>query len=136
MKKNTSYILFTVATLALIILTYIPILAVGETLPIEVSDLFRRGSQAMDHKEWEKAEELIREASEQWPECGNQVRIPGTFTKRFLPHYFLGLVLYEQGRCPEALAEWEESEVNGCIQKYKKDYGKLQRIRAKCEEKQ
>ncbi len=120
--------------LMLMILVVIPGAVTGDEPPREAADLFAQAYQAIDHGEWMEAEGLMREALEKWPQCGGHARLPGMFRRPYLPRYFLGLVLFQQQKFSEALAEWEKSESQGCIQHHEKLHRELRKLRASCEE--
>ncbi len=120
------------SALALLILLATPVAGTGP--PREVEELFSDGLEAMDFKEWQQAEELIRGALEKWPQCGGNVRRRGMFIEPYLPHFFLGLALARQGRCEEALRQLRESISEGCIQHDKKRHRELRELREICEE--
>lgn len=79
---------------------------------------FKAAIQAQDQNQWEKSAELLRQALEAQPEeDGGRVRLYGTRYSSYLPHYYLGLALYKQGKCEDARKQWETSLILGFVQK-------------------
>jgi hypothetical protein len=78
---------------------------------------FAKGITEQDHEQWPASEKLMREAIAKDAEDGKPVRIYGTRYLNYLPHYYLGLALYKQGKCAAALAEWETCLKLGAVQR-------------------
>lgn len=68
---------------------------------------FSEGIKAFDREDWTQGAELMNKAASQQQDDGAVTRIYGTRFEPYLPFYFWGLALYKQGKCPEALAQWE-----------------------------
>lgn len=96
---------------------------------------FSRAIQAQDLKEWKKSVELLRKALEMQPEDGARVRIYGMKYRDYLPHFYLGLAFYKQGKCGQALEAWDKSQDIGIVQG-KAEYDDLRKYRAECKKKQ
>lgn len=75
--------------------------------------------------------ELLRQALEMQPEDGQPVRLYGTRYYNYLPSYYLGLALYKQGKCDEALKAWDDSLNAGHVQQYRQ-FTDLQKYRDEC----
>ena len=73
--------------LALPIFLAAPTADAGAGLPREVEELFFKGLEALNFEQWEKAEKLIRDAQERWPQCGSNVRQEGMFNVPYLPTF-------------------------------------------------
>jgi hypothetical protein len=75
---------------------------------------FREGVLAFEKKEWKDAEKLMRETIAANPnETSGTVSISGSWFETYVPHYFLARALAKQGRCAEALKEFDETERQG-----------------------
>ena len=75
---------------------------------------FREGVLAFEKKEWAAAEKAMRAAVAGNPnESAGTVSIAGSWYETYVPHYFLARALAKQGKCAEALREFEESERQG-----------------------
>jgi tetratricopeptide (TPR) repeat protein len=75
---------------------------------------FREGVIAFEKGEWAKAETAMRSALAVNPtESEGTVSIAGAWFETYVPHYFLARALAKQGKCKEALKEFEESERQG-----------------------
>ena len=95
----------TIAALALLVAT---------TLNAQAPTSFREGVLAFEKKEWKNAEKLMRETIAANPkESEGTVSIAGSWYETYVPHYFLARALARQGKCAEALKEFEETERQG-----------------------
>jgi tetratricopeptide (TPR) repeat protein len=75
---------------------------------------FSKGVLAFENKEWKDAEKLMRETIAANPkESPGTVSISGSWFETYVPHYFLARALAKQGKCAEALKEFEETERQG-----------------------
>lgn len=75
---------------------------------------FREGVLAFEKKEWKNAEKFMRETIAANPkESEGTVSIAGSWFETYVPHYFLARALARQGKCAEALKEFEETERQG-----------------------
>lgn len=70
---------------------------------------FERGTSFADGGFWQKAEADFRQALGQWDEDRRRVRTYGRHLIDYFPHRELGIVLFRQGRYPEAVQELEAS---------------------------
>jgi hypothetical protein len=93
---------------------------------------FSKGIQAQDKGDWVASEKLMREALGKEPEDAQAVRIYGTRYENYLPHYYLGLALYKQGKCAAALQEWETCLRIGAVQR-KPEISALTEHRIECQ---
>lgn len=78
--------------------------------PSYLSD-YESGHRALRYSSWDEAAFWFSRAMEKRPEDGGK---PGRKSGRnfvpYLPHYFLGLALFQGGRYSEALEAWTEAE--------------------------
>jgi hypothetical protein len=78
---------------------------------------YRKGIEAVDRGQWAEVVRYMREAAAQQGTEGEPVKIYGVRIVPYLPHFYLGLALSQAGTCDEALAQWQESESQGAVQK-------------------
>ncbi|MBP1644190.1 MAG: hypothetical protein H6Q03_2859 [Acidobacteria bacterium] len=77
---------------------------------------FREGMSALDQNKWGVAAAAFRAALAERPaEGGRRVRIYGTWLLDYLPHYYLGVALFQLDDLEGAAAEWRESRRQGAI---------------------
>jgi hypothetical protein len=94
-------------------LAILPLLLVT-TLNAQAPTSFREGVLAFEKKEWKNAEKFMRDTIAVNPkETAGTVSIAGSWFETYVPHYFLARALAKQGKCAEALKEFEESERQG-----------------------
>lgn len=79
-------------------------------------DSFREGMSALDQNKWGVAAAAFRAALAARPEeGGKRVRVYGTWLLDYLPHYYLGVALFQLDDLEGAAAEWRESRRQGAI---------------------
>jgi hypothetical protein len=84
------------------------------SLEAQAPSSFREGVLAFEKKEWKNAEKFMRETIAVNPkESEGTVSIAGSWFETYVPHYFLARALARQGKCAEALKEFEETERQG-----------------------
>jgi len=96
-------------------------------------DAFTRGIKAFDRRQWADAKKGLEEALSDYDvDTGERINISGAGNFRpYVPRFYLGVVLRNQGNCAEAERFWQESEKSGAI----KNAGlekELSQERAKC----
>ena len=85
-------------------------------LAAEFLEHYKAGLAAVDNQEWERARDLMGRAIEIQPQA--KVRIKkALYFKHYLPHYYLGLSLYQMGDCVGALVAWQESTEQRVIER-------------------
>jgi hypothetical protein len=92
---------------------------------------YRRAMRAVSVKDWHEAERLMGQAVRELPWEGGTVHLQGMRYTTYLPRYHLGLALYKQNRCREALREWGRSEVQRAVLDDKR-YRKLKKFQKRC----
>lgn len=92
----------------------------------DARDLFKEAMDGVEAKNWTQVESKLRQAIELDPAADKR-----TFVKDYLPHYWLGVALQEQGDCRGASAAWDESERQG-VASGSSDAADLSRRRASC----
>lgn len=93
---------------------------------------FAKGMQALKMEKWKNAAELFRKSLDQAEEDGTRTRIYGMGYAEYLPRFYLGLVLYRQGNCGEAVQEWDRSEKQGPVRE-SEEYNSLLLYRENCQ---
>lgn len=92
---------------------------------------YREAIRAIDFKNWNEAARRLRSAIDKKSQEGGMILIYGVRNETYLPHYFLGVALYNQGQCSEAMVEWDKSLDQGAIHK-SRELKKLQGYRVSC----
>ncbi|MEM7581827.1 MAG: hypothetical protein AAF560_00480 [Acidobacteriota bacterium] len=106
-------------------------LAVGlaaEPAAAEWRETHKRGVEAIAAKRWSDAEELFRSAIGE----RSTERVNRFLNVAYVPHYYLGVALAEQGRCSAAIASWDESLRQDQIKRSAKLLPDLERRMAEC----
>lgn len=96
----------------------------------DATSSFKSGIEASDLGQWQEAEEHFRQAIAEDPrESDQRIFISGVFTRPYLPHFYLGWALFQQGteHCVESLASWQESKAQQIVQKLRRQYQDLQK---------
>lgn len=95
-------------------------------------DDYKLGIEALESGEFGQAAALFRQAAAERPEeKARLIRSP--FSKRYLPHFYLGQALLGMGDCEAALAAWAESERQGVVSRLP-EYQSLVEGRDSCRE--
>lgn len=95
-------------------------------------DSYKTGVEAAEAGDWAVVERSMRAALEGRSEEARRLPLQLHF-KPYLPHYYLGLALAEQGRCPAALEALAESERQGVVQELDDEHARLQAAKTACE---
>ena len=88
----------------------------GFSLPAaaDFRDDYKLGIEALERGEWNQASTLFRQVIGERPdEKARLTRSP--FSRRYLPHFYLGQALFGMDDCEGALVAWAESERQGII---------------------
>ncbi len=91
-------------------------------------EAFKKGIAATDLKKWAEAVEHLRAAVAENPqESEERVFLSGVFSRPYLPHFYLGWALFNQGsdHCEEALEHWQVSRQQGVIETFKRQHQDL-----------
>ena len=96
---------------------------------------FRAGYLAFERKDWPEVERRMSAAiSEQPAESARDlVRIGGTFSKAYLPWFYLGLARAELGQCAGAIEALDRSEAQGEVVTLR-EHETLVEVRRRCAE--
>lgn len=93
---------------------------IGVAAPVAADFLasYKEGIRAIEQQQWERAAHLMRVAIASRPK--EKGRLPRRmYFHDYIPHYYLGLALFEQGDCDGALQSWTESQRQGLIARRK-----------------
>ncbi len=96
---------------------WLVILSLGSAIPVRADyrDDYRQALEAIERLEWSEAQSLLLRAIREKPEPGQFNMFQRLDFTPYLPYYYLGLVLYEQGDCEGALLQWTISEEKGRV---------------------
>ncbi len=96
---------------------------------------FRAGVRAGDLKKWQEAATRMAEAIAENPaESKKRIALSGVFSAPYIPHFYRGWFLYQQGtdHCEESLLELEASQEQGVVLAFKKQLEDLRKARESC----
>ncbi len=93
---------------------------------------YLEGLRAVDADRWHDAVILFSQGIEDEPRSGGLVRPYGTWFEAYVPHFYLGLALYELERYAAALEAWKEAEAQVVI-KYPRSKNKYRQMRERRE---
>ena len=99
-----------------LVLALLALLGGAAVLRADYKESYRKGITAKDRREWGEVARWMRQAAGEQSREGEQVKIYGVRFEAYLPHYYLGLALSQNGDCEGALAQWQESEKQGAVQ--------------------
>ena len=100
--------------------------------PAQYLNAYKAGLDAIEAKDWERADRSMSEALAQRGE--EKAKLPvKLFLRPYLPHFYLGYARFERGDCAGALAAWAESERQGVATRLP-DFELARRGRKTCEE--
>ncbi|MGQ0733806.1 MAG: hypothetical protein ACT4QD_09140 [Acidobacteriota bacterium] len=117
----------------------IPILLVllAASWPVDLyadyKDIYRQAIQARNRGRWADVARYMRQAIAEQPlESDERINISGMDFVPYVPHYYLGLALFNQKDCVGALASWQTSEAQGTVRRLAEG-SNLLRFRKQCE---
>ncbi len=90
---------------------------------------YKTGLDAVDSKQWQQVDKMMRQAIAGKSEEKKQRRM---LRRGYYPYFYLGLARYHLGDCAGAVASWAESEGQGAIVG-RGEYAELLRLQADCE---
>lgn len=96
---------------------------------------FKEGIAAVDLERWREAAAHFRQAVAAEPqESERRIFISGAFSRPYLPHFYLGWALYQQGTeaCEAALEAWQVSESQKVVVSFKRLHQDLVEGRTIC----
>ncbi|MFV2072909.1 MAG: hypothetical protein ACC742_09700 [Thermoanaerobaculales bacterium] len=113
-------------------LTVLIMISVAAPLFADYRTDYTAGLEAVQRRDWPEVERLMRAAAAAKGSEG-RVRLYGMRFDPYIPHYYIGVALLEQGDCAGALNAWLVSESQGFITKIA-EYAGLQAGRERCRE--
>lgn len=113
-----------------------PLLLTGQILLLTATgayaagfrDDYRAAKTWVERGDWERALSSLQSAIRDRPDSGRVLGLG-----RYVPHYYLGVVLSELDRCAGALGSFAESERQGTIRALEVELADLKRRRSRCE---
>ena len=91
--------------------------------------VYAQALEAMDGKEWTKAEALLKAAMKKGPKPGRKVKTYGVNFITYIPHYQLGSVYVEQGRYIDAMVAFSRLDETGLVSAGDPEYQDFTRLR-------
>lgn len=92
---------------------------------------YKDGRNAIENRQWDLAIQKMRQALEGRSD-EKATLFKAAYFRPYLPHYYLGVALFELGDCTGALASWAESERQGVVSR-RDVYEDLKRSRSQCQ---
>ena len=83
----------------------------------EFIEFYKNGMAAVESQRWSTAAEMMQKAIDQQPQAKTKVK-KALYFRRYIPHFYLGMALYETGNCSGALRAWQKSEAQGVVQRF------------------
>ena len=109
------------------------LLASPGSLPLAADDpwytLYAQALEAIDSKDWAKAETLLKAAMKKGPKPGRKVKTYGVNFITYIPHYQLGSVYVEQGRYIDAMVAFSRLDETGLVSAGDPEYESFTRLR-------
>ena len=92
-------------------------------------DDFKKARDAVEAKNWQEAEKLLRSAIADEPTAKRR-----PLGARYTPYYLLGIVLQERGDCRGALEAWKTSEKSGIVKPNSDESRDRAKRKTRCEQ--
>jgi hypothetical protein len=115
-------------------LTLLALSASAGLASADYKDSYKQGVEAIEKSRWADAARLMQEAIASKSAEGETIRFYGQRFETYLPHFYLGLALFNSGDCVGALRSWAISESQGAVRK-SEQYKTLTKNRGACEAK-
>jgi hypothetical protein len=115
-------------------LALVALVAVSGPASADYKDSYKQGVEAIEKSRWADAARLMQTAIAGKSAEGETIRFYGQRFEPYLPHFYLGLALFNSGDCVGALRSWAVSESQGAIRK-SDQYRTLTKNRGACEAK-
>jgi hypothetical protein len=116
------------------VLAVAAIAGVASRASADYKDSYKQGVEAVEKSRWADAARLMQEAIAQKAVEGETIRFYGQRFEAYLPHFYLGLALFNTGDCAGALRSWATSESQGAVRKTDQ-FRILTRNKSSCEAK-
>ena len=98
----------------------------------DYKDAYKRGMEFVERGNWPGVAQQMRAAAAEQGQEGEPIKLYGMRFETYLPHYYLGLALFNSSDCAGAVAAWRISEAQGAIKKTAQ-YKALVKDRGSCE---
>ncbi len=105
------------------------------TVWADAEESFKEGIEAVDLERWREAEGHFRQAvAANGQESDRRIFISGAFSRPYLPHFYLGWALFQQGpdACEAALEAWDVSESQAVVVSFRRLHQDLLKGRTSC----
>jgi hypothetical protein len=87
---------------------------------------YGQGLAALRKDDWERVASKMQEAIAEEPRAQAQIRLSGMNFLPYVPHFYLGKALFEQGDCIGAAQAWQIATEQGQIQNMADEFAELQ----------
>ena len=92
---------------------------------------YREGLEAIGESRWQEAAGHLSAALAERSTAGGLVRTYGVRRVPYLPHFYLGVALFELGKVGDAERRWRLSEEQGVVAEYPEQLNQLRKYRGK-----
>jgi hypothetical protein len=100
-----------------LVLSALLVLAGTGNAGADYRESYRKGLEAMEKGNWPETLRRMREAAAEQPFEGERVKIYGVRFEDYLPHFYVGLALFNARDCEGAIKAWQTSEGQGKVKK-------------------
>ena len=107
-------------------------LSVAAAARADYKESYRKGIEAADRGDWAEVARRMREALAEQPKEGERLKLYGMRFEAYLPHYWLGLALFNGQDCAGAVGAWRVSQGQGAVQRTSQ-FKTLKSSQAECE---
>ena len=91
---------------------------------------YGQGLAALRKDDWERVASKMQEAIAEEPRAQAEIRLSGMNFVPYVPHFYLGKALFEQGDCIGAAQAWQTAKEQGQIQNMADECAELEAGRA------
>jgi len=99
----------------------------------DYKDSYKQGVEAAEKGRWAEVQKYMQEAIAGKATEGETIRFYGQRFEPYLPHYYLGLALFNNGDCEGAVRSWNASESQGAVKKAGDAFRQLTKNKATCQ---
>ncbi|HKJ18501.1 MAG TPA: hypothetical protein VJ984_14200 [Xanthomonadales bacterium] len=94
---------------------------------------YGQGLAALRKDDWERVASKMQEAIAEEPRSQAEIRLSGMNFVPYVPHFYLGKALFEQGDCIGAAQAWQTATEQGEIQNMTDEFAELEAGLATCQ---
>ncbi len=94
---------------------------------------YGQGLAALRKDDWERVASKMQEAIAEEPRAQAEIRLSGMNFVPYVPHFYLGKALFEQGDCIGAAQAWQTATEQGQIQNLSEEFAELEAGLATCQ---